>query len=430
MTHKPRYLSLIGVVAVAAVFGYAINNSRPTSSAPPAFLIPSFEKSAGVGSYQQRFINHKADNFIHSPSIAELNGGDLLAVWFEGSREGAADVQIMQSRFVAAENRWTEPTVLINRESTARGVGRYIRKLGNPVAARDANGKVFVFFVSVSVGGWAGSAINWIASTDDAKTWSAPKRLITTPFFNISTLVRNPPVLHENGVIGLPVYHEFLGKFPEYLLISDAGRVIDKIRMNRGTESLQPSIAPIDSDTAMAVLRYAGDGLPRALGQITSNRGAQWPKPQALAIANPNSSLASVATGLVEWPLLVVANDTEDDRYRLRMYVTDASMSQWKMIYAPDASPNEDGKLYNIEADPDYIKNLMSKVSASAMDDAALVVKNRVCRDGKSCELQYEYPTLIRASNGHYHLVYAWNDMLIKHVVFDQAWLEKQIAQP
>ena len=43
---------------------------------------------------------------------------------------------------------------------TAQGVNRYIRKLGNPVVTRDAAGRIWLFYVSVSVGGWSGSAIN------------------------------------------------------------------------------------------------------------------------------------------------------------------------------------------------------------------------------------------------------------------------------
>src|SRR3546814_6773369 len=73
-------------------------------------------------------------------------------------------------------------------------------------------------------------------SDDLGKTWSTPRQLITTPFLNISTLVRNAPVFHQDGTIGLPVYHEFLGKFAEYLYISPNGEVT---RSEEHTSELQ-----------------------------------------------------------------------------------------------------------------------------------------------------------------------------------------------
>ncbi len=427
---KPRIAPWLAALVVLAVFGYALQQSWQKQSDIPAFVLPAADLPAGKGIYQERFVLGKAQNFVHSPTVTQLPGGDLLAAWFEGSREGAADVQIMHSRFLASENRWTAPTSLMTRQTTAEGVGRHIRKLGNPVLVSSPTGKVFLFYVSVSYGGWGGSAINWVASSDSATTWSQPKRLITTPFLNVSTLVRNPAVLHDNGVIGLPVYHEFLGKFPEYLLISNEGVVLDKIRMNDGDESLQPSVSPIDTSRALAVLRYSGNGPPKAMGQMTQDRGASWSKPVPMPISNPNSSLGSIATGLTQWPLLVAANDTEDGRYRLRMYLTDADMKTWKLIHAADASPNEDGKPYDLRQDPNYMKNLVGKVSKAIDEESIQVVTNRVCKGGNACELQYEYPTLIRSSDGLFHLLYAWNDMLIKHVTFDQAWIQQHAARP
>ncbi|WP_206323709.1 exo-alpha-sialidase, partial [Pseudomonas viridiflava] len=95
--------------------------------------------------------------------------------------------------------------------------GKYIRKLGNPVIALAPDKRLWLFYVSVSVGGWAGSTVNAMVSSDMGANWSPPRQLVTSPFLNISTLVRAAPVFHADGSIGLPVYHEFLGKFAEYL---------------------------------------------------------------------------------------------------------------------------------------------------------------------------------------------------------------------
>ena len=41
---------------------------------------------------------------------------------------------------------------------------------------------------------------------------------------------------------------------------------------------------------------------------------------------------------------------------------------------------------------------------------------------------RFSYPYMIQTTNGHYHLVYTWNRSHIKHVVFNNSWLE-QLAQ-
>ena len=50
----------------------------------------------------RRFVSSDLDDFVHSSSITALPGGNLMSVWFAGTREGAADVQIRGARFDAA----------------------------------------------------------------------------------------------------------------------------------------------------------------------------------------------------------------------------------------------------------------------------------------------------------------------------------------
>ncbi|WP_206336497.1 exo-alpha-sialidase, partial [Pseudomonas viridiflava] len=92
----------------------------------------------------------------------------------------------------------------------------------------------------------------------------------------ISTLVRAAPVFHADGSIGLPVYHEFLGKFAEYLYPSPDGDVIDKFRISRGKNSLQPTVVPLDGQRAVALLRYAGETHHRVLASRTEDGGQTW----------------------------------------------------------------------------------------------------------------------------------------------------------
>ena len=41
---------------------------------------------------------------------------------------------------------------------------------------------------------------------------------------------------------------------------------------------------------------------------------------------------------------------------------------------------------------------------------------------------QFSYPWLLRSSDGDFHVLYTWNRTRIKHVHFNQRWLDRQIA--
>ncbi len=249
------------------IAGFAVNPAPVgTESLPPK------------ASYSSRFASSDLDDFVHSSAVA-------------GSREGAGDVEIRTSRFRAGAG---DPPI------DQTGTGKYIRKLGNPVIALAPDNRLWLFY---AVGGWAGSSVNAMVSSDMGASWSPPRQLVTSPFLNISTLVRGAPVFHADGSIGLPVYHEFLGKFAEYLYLSANGEVIDKFRISRGKNSLQPTVVPLDEQRGVALLRYAGETFHRVLASRTEDGGQTWSEPYPLTPSNPNSSLAAVGVPGKGWPL-------------------------------------------------------------------------------------------------------------------------------
>ncbi|KAB0496301.1 sialidase family protein [Pseudomonas vancouverensis] len=384
------------------------------------------EKTAAL--YTSRFVSSRLDDFVHSSSVTSLPGGNLMAVWFAGSREGAADVQVRASHYDARSGEWGAEQVLATRESTRDGTRRFIRKLGNPVIALAPDNRLWLFYVSVSVGGWAGSAINAMVSDDLGRNWSAPRQLVTSPFFNISTLVRAAPVFHADGSIGLPIYHEFLGKFAEYLYLSADGAVIDKFRISRGTHALQPTIVPQDERRAVAMLRYAGNTHHRVLASRTEDAGQTWSEPYPLEPANPNSSLAAVGTA--DDGLLVALNDLRDGRFRLSLYGTNAGLDDWRNLVELDQSPDPLGKAF----EPEAFKAIIGEGFRASSGTRRLPLEQRflsnldyrVCKPS-GCEFEYEYPYFSRGPDGLYHLVYSWNNTFIKHVSFNEAWLAERL---
>jgi predicted neuraminidase len=420
----------LGVACLA--FGLAWYSHPPAPISDFQIFDPSTASQAvqlnAAPSYSSRFASSDLDDFVHAAAVSPLPGGDLMAVWFAGSREGAADVQIRGARYNAANGEWGDERVLATRDSTETAVNKHIRKLGNPIIALAPNDRLWLFYVSVSVGGWAGSAINAAYSDDLGESWSTPRQLVTTPFLNISTLVRGAPVFHADGSIGLPVYHEFLGKFAEYLYLNPEGAVTDKFRISRGKHSLQPSIVPLSPTNAVALLRYAGNGPRHVLASNTNDAGKTWSKPRAIDPRNPNSSLAAIASP--DHGLLVAMNNLTNGRYRLSLYDTDSEMTLWQPVIELDQSPDPEGNPFTPEVYREIIGDKFMQSSGqkrrSSLEQYLEHLDQRVC-SAYGCEFEYEYPYFIRGQDGLYHLVYSWNNSFVKHVSFNEAWLKEQL---
>ncbi|QRY77168.1 exo-alpha-sialidase [Pseudomonas sp. PDNC002] len=412
---------------VVAIFGFAWYQSPSfeVSDFAPGAVSPA--PGAAPASLTRRFASSDMRDFVHSASLATLPNGALMATWFAGSREGAADVQIRAATFDPISRQWSDERVLATRLGTEQAVRKNIRKLGNPVVALSPDNRLWLFYVSVSVGGWAGSAINAMYSDDLGKHWSTPRQLVTTPFLNLSTLVRGAPVFHRDGSIGLPVYHEFMGKFAEYLYLGPEGDVRDKFRISKGKHSLQPTVVAQDGRRAVALLRYAGERHHRVLASHTLDAGQSWSAPVPVEPSNPNSSLAAV--GRANGNLLVAMNDLEDGRFRLTLYETDAQLRDWRLIEQLDESPDPWGDPVAPEVFRALIGKAWQNVDAQqpgSLEQTFLAsVSQRMCESGQ-CRFEYEYPYFARDAAGAYHLVYSWNDTFIKHVSFSDAWVEEK----
>ena len=167
--------------------------------------------------------------------------------------------------------------------------------------------------------------------TTTAKAGGPARRLVTSPFLNISTLVRGPAVLHGDGSLGLPVYHEFLGKFGEYLRIDGDGRVVDKARMSSGYSSLQPVVVPLAPERALGLLRQSGTSSPRVLTVESRDAGASWSEMTATPLANPDAAVAALRMSSGE--LLIAFNDSETDRSNLSLAISGDDGDSWELVH-------------------------------------------------------------------------------------------------
>jgi predicted neuraminidase len=377
----------------------------------------------GRFSYAAQFVSATPGQAVHAASLVELRDGRLRAVWFSGSKEGAGDVTIQSAVMDQASLQWSQERTLFDRQQVERGLWRYVRKLGNPVIARAADGSLLLWMVNVSLGGWAGSAISWSRSDDDGASWSEPRRLVTSPFLNISTLVKGAPVALAGGQLSLPVYHEFLTKFAEVLRINAKGEVVDKVRIPDSQTSLQPVMLVAGANDAQVLMRSSR--IPRVMASTTADAGKTWSPARPAAWPNPDSALAGVVTDTgARWLAL---NPIPAGRSVLALFNAAAARDlagAVPLLVEPPAVaqvvPNRHD--YEMLLGDELRARGATEAQARAYTGSAV---RQLC-DGEKCAQEFSYPFLLQSSDGYIHLVYTWHRTRIKYVRIDP--LQSSIA--
>lgn len=371
-------------VLTIILYGWAFYNSSQSPSLQAPF-VPSFqplqEKQATGPFFHEEFLHPPQKNKIaHASSVSELADQSLHAVWYAGSREGAKDVVIYYSTRKKGDETWSSPQILVDRESAAKELQRYVRKVGNPVVFTDQEQRLWMVYVTISVGGWSVSSLNVKISEDGGSTWSRSKRLTLSPFFNISELVRSPPVHLADGGFVLPIAHECFGLFSELLkmkLQPDGTLLYTKKRLSSWRVYEQPCMVAFDANAA-AVFHRSCTG--ENIGISTSkDSGRSWSEAGKTSLPNPHAGISALL--LADQRLLMSFNNSNTGREDLTLAISDDGGKKWQNV-------------------------------------AALEKKE---------EGNYSYPHFLQSSDGHIHLLYTWEQVGIKHVTFNRQWLDRQV---
>ena len=315
---------------------------------------------------------------VHVASLAQLADGALGAVWYGGTAECAPDVEIYNATR-PADGPWGPPRAIMTRALAERDLGMPVKSLGNAVLLSDPDGTLRLLFVTVAMGRWSGSQLNTALSRDGGATWSRAERLTLSPFFNFSELVRNRPVALEGGGWCVPVYQEFLGKFPELLWLKESGDRLQlrKSRIAGGCAVFQPSLIPLGAREAVVLLRdYTRER--RMFVSATHDGGVTWSRPEATDLPNPDSGVSGIR--LSDGRLLAAFNDSVVDRHNLALAVSADTGRSWKRIALVEEEPGS----------------------------------------------SFSYPFLLRGSDGLLRMAYTWKGRMIKVVTFNEAWIAAQ----
>ena len=301
----------------------------------------------------------------HASTIVETRDG-LVAAWFGGTREGAADVGIWLSRH--ERGKWTAPIEI----ATGVQPDGTRHPCWNPVLFGVPGAELMLFYkVGPSPQTWWGMVRT---SPDGGRTWSEARRLAE----GILGPIKNKPVRLPDGAIVAGSSTESTDRPSKWRLhferTTDAGRTWTTSRPaadgDREIEAIQPSILVHPDGRLQAVGRTRSK---RIFETWSTDGGRTWSAVALTSLPNPNSGIDAVT--LRDGRQLIVYNHTTEGRSPLNVAVS------------------RDGKTWT---------------PALALETDAG---------------EYSYPAVIQSADGRVHITYTWRRQRIKHVVVDPSRL-------
>lgn len=297
----------------------------------------------------------------HASTIAETGSG-LAAAWFGGTAEGNPDVGIWLSR--REGEVWSAP------HEVARGGrgGGEREPCWNPVLFHPAGAPLLLFYkVGPSPALWRGMMTQ---STDDGRTWAAPRPLPE----GILGPVKNHPVEFPDGTMLCGSSTENEGWRVHFETTRDEGRTWFKtppINDGKTVGLIQPALLRTGADGVIALMRSTAG---RVYTARSLDRGVTWTSPEPSVFPNPNSGIDAVT--LRDGRHVLVYNPVTEDRGVLAVALSDDG-SNWTRVLTLE--------------------------------------------EEKGAE--FSYPAVIQADDGLVHITYTWNRRRVRHVVLDPVGL-------
>jgi predicted neuraminidase len=319
----------------------------------------------------------KTGPYKHPACMTELQNGDLYLVYYGGGGEYEADTSVFGSRRKKGSKEWSPPVPIAHDP---------FRSVGNGVIWEAPDGVVWLFYVVRFGPTWSNSRVQAKVSRDLAETWSDASMLV----LDEGTLVRNRPIVLDDGDYLLPLYHE-TGHDPEktgpdsysfFLRHGARDRTWTRtgpIRSPNG--NIQPAVVQLSSKDLVAYCRRGGDYRPETIGYIVRSEshdgGRTWSEGKDSAFPNPNAAVDFLK--LKSGNLLLVYNHSMSRRTPLTVALSPDQDRTWPV--------------------------------------------RRNLREGEN---DYGYPIAFQAADGRIHVIYTSDRRsVVNHAVFDEDWVSR-----
>lgn len=322
-------------------------------------------KTGEIDSTSNSFIFPPQAKHVHGSTLVALPNGDLLAAWFYGSGERKADdVCIMGARKRKGAKEWTQPFLMADTRDLPDC---------NPVLFLNQRQELFLVWIAVQANRWEHAVLRCKKSSNyndlAAPEWSWQDNILLKPDSSFVTemkskfkdlperkatwaayapdydalileagedlskrsfgwMTRIKPLLLKGDTVLLPLYSDGLNL--SLIAHSDDGG--DHWRPSLpivGRGNIQPSLIQRNNGDLLAYMRDNGDAPSRTQISISKDRGATW---TAAEKTNLLSTASVEVLRLHDGRWLMVANDIDDGRYRLALFVSTDEGESWEKI--------------------------------------------------------------------------------------------------
>lgn len=314
--------------------------------------------------------------YKHPACLTELDNGDLYLVYYGGEGEYATETAVFGSRKKAGETVWSTPKPIARDP---------LRSVGNGVIWQGPDNLVWLFYVVRDGTTWSTSRVQLKVSRDRAETWSDASVLA----LEAGMMVRNRPIVLDDGCYLLPVYHE-TGHDPE-VVGADSTSLFFRFdpkartwtetgRIKSPKGNIQPAVVELESGRLVAYCRRGGDYDEKTVGYLvraeSKDGGKTWSQGVDSTFPNPNAAVDFLK--LKSNRLLLVYNDCFHGRSPLT-------------------------------------------VALSSDGDKTYPVKRNLA-EGPGGD--FGYPSAFQARDGRIHVVYTSEKRtVVNHAVFDESWV-------
>ena len=351
-----------------------------TFAPPPAFIANILDEPF----FTRTQLGFASQDALHSSNVIELNNGDLLISWFAGTREGHKDVGIYTQRFSQNSQSWQPIVKVTDAKQSSIELDRYIKKVGNAVITKIEDSHLMMFYVSVSVGGWATSQINIKHSFDNGRSWEKATRLVTSPFFNISTLVRAHPIKNTHNEIWLPAYYELAKTSSLVIKIDSNNRIQFTQSIPAPSETLAPVFLQNEEHDIHVIARPKPAGNLHSSEIMLNSKKISFHNNQ-LDFKNPNASIDAIVITQNLW--LMAYNPLQHKRSQLGLAISVDQGKSW--------------------------------IHKKWIETELIGISGR--------DSEYSYPSLILKQDGSIALTYTHNRTSIILNQFNLAWLMSEV---
>ena len=348
----------------------------------------------------------------HAANMVELPNGDLLCVWFAGSTEGRADINIAMSRLPAGEARWTTPVWVADDP---------VRSQQNPLLFLAPSGGLWLLCTAQDTRGvtkeeWnkkvaAGEAqgsygMQWTAvirgrlSQDNGHTWGPAYTFSGKP----GSFCRNPMLVMSNGNWLFPMYYSLRGTghgddYTVMRISEDQGQIWSEHPVPQSRGRVHASVIELGDGRLVAFFRSrAAD---RIYVSRSSDYGRTWTAPERTVLPNNNASIQAVKLASGHIGIVFDNVSVNDDpaktiwpreRYPLTVAISEDEGETWPYMRHIDTSDDFCGE------------------------------KNR------HLNRKVAYPCILQTRDELIHIAYSYRDrQCIKYIRVSEHWIRDRV---